>query len=95
MATAVELQGEGEQQPATSLSMLLDLSGLEVEARKNILQALRDSHAREMRLQAEVQRLREQLERERADRAPDRRPRVRDALSLLSERGEATRRRIG
>jgi molecular chaperone GrpE (heat shock protein) len=58
---------EGGQMHATPLSMLLDLTGLELEARKNILQALKDSHAREMRLQAEVQNLREQLERERAD----------------------------
>jgi heme exporter protein D len=93
MATAVRPQEGGEQQPATSLSMLLDLSGLEVEARKNILQALKDSHAREMRLQAEIQRLREQLEHVRGDRASGRWPRVRDALASLSEREEATRSR--
>lgn len=93
MGTAVELQEGGEQQPATSLSMLLDLSGLEVEARKNILQALKDSHARAMRLQAEIQRLREQLEQVRRDGASGRWPRVRDALASLSEREEATRSR--
>ncbi|MGH2554859.1 MAG: hypothetical protein ACRDHO_03980 [Actinomycetota bacterium] len=93
MATAVGLQEGGEQQPASSLSMLLDLSGLEVEARKNILRALKDSYAREIRLQAEVRKLRDQLERERADRASGRLARVRDALASLFARRNALRRR--
>jgi hypothetical protein len=67
MATAVGVRDEVGQKRAVPLSIILDLGGLEVEARKNILRALKDSHAREMCLRAEVQRLREQTRRERAD----------------------------
>jgi hypothetical protein len=67
MATAVSVRDEVGQKRAVPLSILLDLGGLDVEARKNILRALKDSYAREMRLRAEVQRLREQTKRERAD----------------------------
>lgn len=67
MATAVGVRDEVGQKGAVPLSILLDLGGLEVEARKNILRALKDSYAREMRLRAEVQRLREQTKRERVD----------------------------
>jgi hypothetical protein len=67
MASAVGVRDEVGQKRAVPLSIVLDLSGLEVEARKNILRALEDSYAREMRLRAEVQRLREQTKRERAD----------------------------
>jgi len=62
MATAARVQEESGQMRAVPLSLLLDLGGLEVEARKNIMRALKDSHAREVRLRAEVQRLRDQLE---------------------------------
>ena len=67
MATAVGAPNKVERKGAVPLSIILDLGGLEVEARRNILRALKDSHAREMRLRAEVQRLREQTKRERAD----------------------------
>jgi hypothetical protein len=68
MAAKAGAQAGAERQPGTLLSMFLDLSGLEVEARKNILRALKDSYVREKRLQAEVQRLRGQLELERRKR---------------------------
>jgi hypothetical protein len=70
MATAVGVEHDGGQLRAVPLSVLLDLGGLEVEARKNILRALNDSHAREMQLRAEVQRLRQWLKPERADVHP-------------------------
>lgn len=67
MATAVGVRDEVGQKRAVPLSILLDLGGLDVEARKNVLRALKDSFARETRLRAEVQRLREQAKRGRAD----------------------------
>ena len=67
MATAVGVRDDVGKKRAVPLSILLDLGGLEVEARKNILRALKDSYAREMRLRGEVQRLRDQTKRERAD----------------------------
>ena len=67
MATAVGVRGEVGQGRAVPLSILFDLGGLEVEARKNILRALKDSYAREVRLRAEVQRLRDLTKPERAD----------------------------
>lgn len=70
MATSVRRDEERGQPHPVPLSVLLDLGGLEVEARKNILRALKNSRAREMRLRAEIWRLRRQLERERMDRHP-------------------------
>jgi uncharacterized protein YlxW (UPF0749 family) len=69
MATAVG-EHDGGQLRAVPLTVLLDLGGLEVEARKNILRALKDSHAREMQLREEVQSLRQQLKPEQADVHP-------------------------
>ena len=51
-------------------SILDDVAALEVGKRKHILETMRDARRRESELLAEIRRLREELERERAARRP-------------------------
>lgn len=86
MATSIHRDEEPERPHPIPLSILLDLGGLEVEARKNILRALESSRAREMRLRAEIWRLRRQLERERMDRHATAAPPGRGVTSAIARK---------